>query len=592
MSAGPLPARGPILFLSFLLFAGLAFCRVNAQPNRGMNTRPQPPRIFFTDLDSGPAAGGERFGKFSGAYVTLFGNFFGTTQKSSTVTWKGQHCLRIVPAVGSYAGWGAPYLWYQKIVVQIGAACREGPGEFVVTVNGQPSNGIPFTIRPGRIFCVSSAGSDRNSGTFLRGCWATLVRARKQMAPGDITYVGDGVAALTLDDYDANLAITTSGVAGRPIALVACPGARVTIGTAMGKVGYALRTPNIGGFHYWTLAGLTVRSANIGLEVSGGSSDFRAIAIDASCPMAIGAFQGGCLDTALGASRMTFLGNYSHDNAQVSPRGSTKGFHNLYFSTDSNHVTAAWNLIDGDSGRRLCNGGPCNACRGIQFHSSPALGGGPKDHSGHGQFDLHVHDNVIRNTHCDGINFATVDPSRGPVEAYNNVIYHTGTGVLTGDQSSYACICFAGILNNGPAPGGAARVYNNTCYDFGGGGGPNAGAIAASPSGALKVDLRNNIFAALPGQSYVSGSAQRHSAMFMGNANLFFGAGAGPRPLASGPRTDPGFANAKAGDFRLLPGSAAIDSGANTALGTDIDGVRRPQGSRIDIGAYEFAGSR
>jgi hypothetical protein len=55
-----------------------------------------PPVIFFTDLQSGPNSGGETIGGFSGAYVTLYGNSFGATQGSSTVTLNGSSCLRVV----------------------------------------------------------------------------------------------------------------------------------------------------------------------------------------------------------------------------------------------------------------------------------------------------------------------------------------------------------------------------------------------------------------------------------------------------------------------------------------------------------------
>src|SRR5579872_6114796 len=54
------------------------------------------PQIFFTDLDSAPNSGGESVSGFSGAYVTLYGDFFGASQGSSTVTWNGQNCLRVV----------------------------------------------------------------------------------------------------------------------------------------------------------------------------------------------------------------------------------------------------------------------------------------------------------------------------------------------------------------------------------------------------------------------------------------------------------------------------------------------------------------
>ncbi len=51
---------------------------------------------------------------------------------------------------------------------------------------------------------------------------------------------------------------------------------------------------------------------------------------------------------------------------------------------------------------------------------------------------------------------------------------------------------------------------------------------------------------------------------------------------------DPKFINAANGDLRLLSGSPAIDAGTATgAPSTDKNGISRPQGGGIDIGAYE-----
>jgi hypothetical protein len=45
-------------------------------------------------------------------------------------------------------------------------------------------------------------------------------------------------------------------------------------------------------------------------------------------------------------------------------------------------------------------------------------------------------------------------------------------------------------------------------------------------------------------------------------------------------------------DFRLLPGSPAIDAGvAVSGVTVDFDGNRRPQGGGYDLGAYEYSGS-
>src|SRR5579862_7860503 len=62
----------------------------------------QAPALFFTDLVSGPNKGGENG---NGAYVTLYGNFFGSSQGASTVTAGGA-------AMVNCKVWGASWLWY------------------------------------------------------------------------------------------------------------------------------------------------------------------------------------------------------------------------------------------------------------------------------------------------------------------------------------------------------------------------------------------------------------------------------------------------------------------------------------------------
>ncbi len=51
----------------------------------------------------------------------------------------------------------------------------------------------------------------------------------------------------------------------------------------------------------------------------------------------------------------------------------------------------------------------------------------------------------------------------------------------------------------------------------------------------------------------------------------------------------PAFVSPAAGDYHLLPGSAALDVGADTGVRTDIDGDARPQWCGPDIGADELA---
>ena len=57
---------------------------------------------------------------------------------------------------------------------------------------------------------------------------------------------------------------------------------------------------------------------------------------------------------------------------------------------------------------------------------------------------------------------------------------------------------------------------------------------------------------------------------------------------------DPSFVDAANGNYRLAPGSAAIDAGSNNPPGGlpdhDLDGHPRPVGASADIGAYEYQG--
>ena len=156
------------------------------------------PALFFEDLQSGPNAGGESVSGYAGSYVTLYGNFFGATQGSSTVTLNGASCLRVV-------SWGSNYLWYQKLVVQLGPTCASG--NFAVTVGGQSSNTLPFAVRTGNIYCVATSGSDSASGKFP-SCWQSIPHAAGSIAAGDIAYVRNGVIAGADTGYGSPLDIS------------------------------------------------------------------------------------------------------------------------------------------------------------------------------------------------------------------------------------------------------------------------------------------------------------------------------------------------------------------------------------------------
>jgi hypothetical protein len=502
-----------------------------------------PPRIFFSDLTSGPNTSGQNS---KGAFVTIWGKHFGATQGTSTVK------------IGTGLADNYPIWTDTKITFQLGVAATTG--NIVVTTSAGSSNGVSFAIRAGNIYFVATTGNDSNNGSYTSP-WKTIPHAKNAMVAGDITYVMNGVTQTSVDDYNADLSIQSAGTSTKPIALVAYPGATVTIGTSSAQ--YAIRTPAISGAKdYWVIAGLTLLSGDdIDLV---GVTGWRVIGNNMSCPN--GAGQSACFHTDT-TTNLAFLGNYVH-NVGDTAGSIDKYYHAVYFTTNSTSIEAAWNTIVPNPNGSTSSGG----CRAMQFYST----------GGSDQFNLHVHDNLIHDAICDGINFSTVDPSKGVVEAYNNVVYHVGTGPDPYNGSSnYTCIYSGG----GGTSSTPVDLYNNTLYDCGSRGTSDSGAIGVG----IPVRLRNNLIRQTGSETYLQRSASSSCSSITGSNNLWFGVGSATSCTTGNITSDPLFVNASSKDFHLQSTSSAINAGASIAtLQTDFDGVIRPQGPADDIGAYEF----
>ena len=570
-------------FASFFIFGTVLVISpgLHAQSTRPNSLPNTAPSIFFSDLESGPNYGVQ---KNRGVWVTIWGKGFGEQRERSTVTIGG--------------GTAADYpIWTDtKITFQLGSSARSG--DIVVNVrakteksrrNGQAvnsnSNGLPFTVRKGKIYFVAVDGSDWSNGSFAKP-WKTITHAKDQMSPGDVTYIKDGVTLKSEDTFTAYLSMdnnggNNSGKQGVPKALVAYPGARVTIGKAHG-LDYGIRTPNIRAREdYWLISQLHIIGGKQAMDISG--TGWKIVGNDIECPGGDG--QVGCVETSQ-ANGIKFYGNEVHNAG--GGQAASKFYHAVYFSTDSNHIDVGWNHIHDNM-----------TCRAIQFHSSPVCrpGCGGRDQTGHEQFDLHVHDNLIHGDSCNGINFATVDPSKGPVEAYNNVIYHVGVADPKDGGGAFSCIYVAGITNTGPAGAGTVEVFNNTLYDCGANQSRNAdgshGAFSIGGGAGLTMRLRNNIVYQLPGEMYIDGVKEQ----ITGENNLWFGPGNGPGQTQGNVNADPQFIDLGKFDFHLRNTSPAKDAGTTVlpnnpfvvgnGRATDKDGMARPQGKAFDLGAYE-----
>lgn len=548
------------------------------------------PRILYADLESGPNSGGENNG---GAYVTVYGKNFGATRGTSSVAIGG----------GQAAGYS---IWTDtKITFQLGKAAASG--NIAVTTPGGASNGIPFAVRPGKIYFVATNGKDSNNGSY-GSPWRSLPHAVQTIAAGDIIYAQSGVSQTTDDGqgWDAAMLLRAQwcSASGYPRALLAYPGATVTIGNPNGSSpASGLRTTDFsadGGAcaGNWVFGGLQFRGVGpVGLN--GPSSNWRMVGNDISCPNADGSGGGGaCFETTL-ASNVKFYGNNVHDAGTANASALFQG---VYFSTDSNHIDMGWNTVANVKG-----------CRGVQIHSSPLGSGYPN--SGYNQYDIAIHDNLIHDTQCDAIIVDTVDPSKGPVTIYNNVIYNGGKGPNNPEQSGgWSCINVPANSENGPAGSGTVDIYNNTLYACGTFTSPpysqeNSAIAYNGGNRNVYVRIRNNLIYQVATSLYPSGvpyvvtwnptipngggvCADGDNCPWMqGSNNLFFGAGKAPgNPnITASVNADPLPANLGQYDFHLLAGSPARGKGVDTGATTDKDGIARGRGLGYDIGAYQYA---
>jgi hypothetical protein len=554
----------------------IAIVLLGAGATRLSSQTVSPPRLFFTDIITGPNKGGENN---NGVYLTIYGRGFGATQGSSTVTIGGG-------APAQYKIWGqnnSVNTMLDMIVVQIGP--KAATGNIIVTVNGKASNPLPFTVSSGNIYFVSPNGNDSNNGSF-GSPWLTPVNAKNMMVAGDTVYFRAGTYA-TIDDFGSVLVCNNGYCSGTPNQyqnLLGYPGETATLGN--GSLTHSIYHWANTVWQYATVAELTVVAQGDSLTCQnvapGGACNYiRIVGNNLHCTDSCTA-----LDLEMPADHIAIYGNESAQNCLgASDCNYDNRAYSFYFGGygAQSNFDVGWNrLHDNPFGK------------GIQVYGHVA--GDTITH-------LVIHDNEIYNNTMVGIELGGSDGQTDFVQdafLYNNILWNNANGAPV-SHMVYGAVELEGLDAND----GTYTLYNNTFYanSPAHNGIQAGGAIAFGTNGVRSVSLANNIFFAAPGSPcylYFDDSSAPAANRVLFSNNLYFNAGKGPSGCnynvgsiavgsdAKGVNANPNFANPSASNFHVAAGSPAIDAGMNTGVATDFDGVVRPQGSAFDIGAFEF----
>ena len=553
----------------------------------------QPPLLNFSDLTSGPKSGntdtslGQTSGQ-DGVIVTVWGTYLGATQGTSKIFVNGAEAR-----VYTWSNATAPADLYsrlglQMIACQVSHLASDGAGTISVTVNGQTSNTLPFTVRAGGIYFVKTSGSDTTGDGSWQKPWQSLgnlsfTGALTHLLPGDTIYVCDGVSqtvqagdrsVMNLDDTQAK-----TGTATMPEALVGYPGAQTTIGNTAYRSTYSTfisgATNGYGALN-WTISKLSMTALNNVADMNPG---FRIVGNHISAPN--GSDPSGAIEGS--GNNLIVFGN---EVTQVGAFKCTKLYHPIYISgartssgprlpTESTREIA-WNYLHDNY-----------ANDGINIYSEDSSSAYITNHR--------VHHNWVANQTGRGMLIGSL--ITGENWFYNNVFVKCGLGPVSpeGDEGHFGIQVSAGDRNwntNQPINTNTLIHFcNNTMYGCGWSGSLSGadGAMLFAGLDQYTLDFSNNIIQST-GDPYLAGWSDTPANKAY--HNVWFGNGAAPAFDTSAISADPKFTNPAANDFHLLAGSPAIDSGlpaVSTFITVDFDNLPRPQGSGYDLGAYEFS---
>ncbi len=428
----------------------------------------------------------------------------------------------------------------------------------------QPAAGVAQT------YYVATTGNDSNSGTFSQP-FRTLGKVASVVAAGDTVHVRGGVYALT-----SRLELSKNGAAN----------ARIVFQS------YLTETATI------DCSGLPADTNCVAL--SGSFIDFQGFEIRGSTRQGISAWGGRNLRIrnnrihhsrrsgiyvgydSLTSADVLIEGNTIYHNCQMNnPPSGSSGWPGAITIDQARYVTVTRNLVYENYGEGI---GYVMSDQGLASQNE-------------------ARDNYSVNIYLDNATNITVERNL----VYSHYVLQffrsdaPANGISMANEAGYDGsnpLNHNRIVNNIVA--GARRGINYGSYELGGGLKDTIIAhntVYSASQAVINIDadaghtntvIANNIFYQSGGRPII---AHTFSAGITFHHNLWYGGSAGPGAGLGDINANPLLANPggmTAADYRLLPGSPAIDAaGSGITVPVDYVGKSRPQGNGYDIGAHE-----